>query len=60
MDQISRKIDIQYFLSVEGKTREKSAKRMIRKVIFIEYYDFDDEEEIVDLNEDDGNTLQLN
>ena len=35
-DKVSRKIDIKYFLSVEGNVREMSAKRMIREVIFAE------------------------
>ena len=35
-DKVSRKIDIKYFLSVEGNVREMSAKRMIRVVIFAE------------------------
>ena len=51
-DHISRKIDIQYFLSVEGNVREMSAKRMIREIIFVEDYDPNIEHEIDEQNED--------
>ena len=51
-DHISRKIDIKYFLSVEGNVREMSAKRMIREVIFVEDYDPDQEDKVDKKNEE--------
>ena len=51
-DHISRKIDIRYFLSVEGNVREMTAKRMIREVIFVEDYDPNTEDEVDKQNED--------
>ena len=51
-DHISRKIDIKYFLSVEGNVREMTAKRMIREVIFVEDYDPNTEDEVDKQNED--------